>query len=539
MVHLPPDIIKRIVSYYDGPATNLLTVSRDFQDVIEEHLWPHICVNESTIRRFRGACHGNRISLIRSITFRLRFARLHRDAHRIDRPRYKCRLSMKQAHADNELFTRQISLLFAVLRTLEYRGAETGHPMGKVALEIASMAHGEDEEEEVTPSHRRYHSWRLCLLNRRSLPSLRSISSLEFSRELSDDAEIELHPVDLRVLIDLASKLPGLKSLKSLYLHERFSESYLCRPKAAASRDPWIGPMRDSRIEFARAVGEALAKSAAQRMPDLECLELHFWKHPARCLSIEETAPVADMLGPLLYDPLSTAIRLISVKLVHLDLRVIADSTLFWPHKSERGAVPAWPHLKTLAVEFHPATPRGTWYFCGRMEEGRAGEKGYAITQLDYPPTGVGGKYWEYVPDNPVKERSETESESDIYRTNPIDEVMEPLLEAFGRALGCMPALQNAELHARIYRQSDEGLHMENGGEGEECQMENGEREGFHRALSPYKWGVQLSRNGFKQHLAWRTDYWRPSDNVVDVFHTVACHGDKGLLEDWLGVLPL
>ena len=192
----------------------------------------------------------------------------------------------------------------------------------------------------------------------------------------------------------------------------------------------------------------------APQIADLAVLQrakFHFGNVDQLGTDMDQSQPLADLVKPLSYDPLSSALRLFSQNLAELDLRICADSTLFWPSEHEPGAdPPSWPHLQRLHVEFHPASPSGAWYFQGPRGEGRQAI-GYPVTGEHYPPVEEnkadeewddtwnyeGGRYEDVAPD--------------VFRTAPVHEMIEPLLAAFAQALGTgMSSLQEAELFTHL-----------------------------------------------------------------------------------------
>ncbi|OAL74272.1 hypothetical protein A7D00_2304 [Trichophyton violaceum] len=119
----------------------------------------------------------------------------------------------------------------------------------------------------------------------------------------------------------------------------------------------------------------------------------------------------------------------ISQNLVSMDLRIIADGTLFWPSAAENLTTPFWPRLQHLNVMFHPSTPTGSSYL----------EEVPHYEGFDEPIHSI-------IPRGPIKWSSSINSLLKMYHPAPVEEAMEPFLQAFGRALGAMPSMQSANV---------------------------------------------------------------------------------------------
>ncbi|EGD90545.1 hypothetical protein H112_02009 [Trichophyton rubrum D6] len=112
-----------------------------------------------------------------------------------------------------------------------------------------------------------------------------------------------------------------------------------------------------------------------------------------------------------------------------MDLRIIADGTLFWPSAAENLTTPFWPRLQHLNVMFHPSTPTGSSYL----------EEVPHYEGFDEPIHSI-------IPRGPIKWSSSINNSLKMYHPAPVEEAMEPFLPAFGRALGAMPSMQSANV---------------------------------------------------------------------------------------------
>ncbi|KAF1976098.1 hypothetical protein BU23DRAFT_60745 [Bimuria novae-zelandiae CBS 107.79] len=141
-------------------------------------------------------------------------------------------------------------------------------------------------------------------------------------------------------MIDLAAKMPDLETLEWV-----------------GGGDEWT-PSTGRPTRFCRSnkaiFAEVLTKCLMNFLFPLDHVQI-----------IDQRAGLPNMVAPSLQgDPFSTALRTLSYHLCRLDLRVLADSTLFWP-SAAIDATPSWPNLETLSICLHAASPSGHWYFQG------------------------------------------------------------------------------------------------------------------------------------------------------------------------------
>lgn len=79
---------------------------------------------------------------------------------------------------------------------------------------------------------------------------------------------------------------------------------------------------------------------------------------PYNSITIHQNKELPDLVGPGTKDPFSSSLRILSNNLRQVQLRVMADDTLFWSDSD----VPSWSNLEILDVMFHIACPTGRWY---------------------------------------------------------------------------------------------------------------------------------------------------------------------------------
>ncbi|KAK0637488.1 hypothetical protein DIS24_g10768, partial [Lasiodiplodia hormozganensis] len=451
MAQIPQELIEHVALYADGETRkNMVAVSPSFQAAVERHVFDKISLKSKDLERFQALYHGHRTRILHSIVFTIKFPKLENTDDE-DEP-LPCRESLEDIQSIDQFFTRHIKQLFNAIKALEEQNPST---MQGISLTIKVTRPSDYNKEADYCDHRRWPCWRLHLLSPSSLPPLSSIRTLSFQDAFPsyyDDwgGERSRH-LDMRALLDLATKLPNLEHLRTLGPLERFPVSYL-RDEATQCRRVWEGPWRDTRLAFASATAEL---NHSLPLATLTTLKLHFFAADQASMC-DQARPLPDLTDgrPRGHDPLSAALHALSRNLVELDLRAVVDASLFWPARTE-DPPPHWPRLRRLRVEFHNCTPDGSWYFASphpsssssSSSPDRDPDRGFPITATTahYPPLGpdphpadaAWDEYWSYVVDD---------LEPDVFRVRPNAARIEPLLVAFGRALGCMPKLQAAEV---------------------------------------------------------------------------------------------
>jgi hypothetical protein len=507
MAALPQEIIECIALHADiDTRWNLLTVSRSVQAAVEKVSWSdHYQLKSVNINKFLTLYHDHRVHILRNIIFSIEFPELRETEEEL----LKCRETIEQIQAQSELFTRQISDLFTALKTLEGETETKNRPSG-IRLTIGTPYQRDNGMQHC--DHRRYHSWRLRLLNPQNLPRLLSIRTLIIGEDVrfwSDFSCRYERPLDLRVVVDLVSRLPNLETLNCAYLNDRVPYPY---EDAVLSHftHPWEGPRRDARHDFGKAITTLAMPKRITTPVMLKRAKFYFGNVDELGMGMDQSKPLPDLVKPLSFDPLSASLREFSQQLTELDLRICADSSLFWPSEREPDAIPpSWPHLKRLHVEFHPASPSGAWYFQGPRDQSQEGI-GYEITEKHYPPVEEneadenwddiwnfeGGRYENVAPD--------------MFRTAPVDDMIEPLLEAFAKALGSMRSLEEAELFTYLSW----------------CPCPEREQEYPNPPLDReqqerHRWGLRYHTEGSFGRLKWETGDWRPRKALLQRFQRI------------------
>lgn len=505
------EILENIVWQVDyDTRRQLLTVSRAFQAATERYFsnWDtYRSTPKSDTMEFLAMYTGHRPRLLREVTVTVQLPTL---VHTANEP-LACRETREEIQANNEQFTSHIAYVFAAIKVLEERGA------GNITLMIETPRQFDDKEQFC--DHRRYHSWRLQLLTPKALPRLFSIRTLvigEHRRRWSSGFSCKRErPLDMRIVPDLLLRLPSLEVLDCVYLNECFPYPYDDEICSHFTR-PWEGPWRDTRHSF----GTKMAEIANTLPVGIKKAILRFGESVD--VDVCQSRALPDLVGPTVYDPFSSGLRVLSQRVVALDLQVCADSGMFWPSPREieaGAALPTWPELKVISIGFKPMMPSGAWYFQGPGGEGRDAT-GYQVNEEHYPPV---------EPNEADEERDEFwEEQSDRYenaindefRIVPIDENIEPLLEAFAKVLRRMPMLQKAQLYTSLGWDPNSDM--------EDKYPDRPPKD------DKFRWGVQCLP-GVPQ-IKWQVGDWRPSQALRELFQRNVGREGKELEEEWIGL---
>jgi len=383
--------------------------------------------------------------------------------------------------------------------------------------------------------HRRFHSRRLRLLDADKLPDLDFVHGLAFCSEVPMNAEHgfeDMRPISLLTPLYCLSHLPVAHSLELPWMWERAVLRAL--PDKDWQNDairPWEGPMRDARHEFGTAL--LSPDSYGIRIPESLCRAvLYFWR--AREYAWEDQAlPRPDLVTPALEDPVSLGLCKLAAQLEVLDLRALITPALFPIEGAAKET--QWSRMRRLRIEFHPATPDGSWYFDGPAD-GRH-NKWNTLDQKDENQVfAVGPEHYPRETAAPEIEArihdvlsgreprvSDASTDSHLFRVVPRRETVEPLLKAFAKALARdnMPCLENAEIFAWLwwFPRVDEELEDE---------------ESIEINFQAHRWGVKYIVPGVEEGdrregvVQWQVGKWRPSADVLDKFEAL------GVRQEWL-----
>jgi hypothetical protein len=293
----------------------------------------------------------------------------------------------------------------------------------------------------------------------------------------------------------------------------------------------WEGPRRDSRHDFGKAL-----ESLTAALPCLRHAQLDFLYPLNHVERIDQRLALPNLTKPAIYDPFSTSLRLLSYQLRTMNLRVVADKTLFLPAD---GSTPYWPNLKSINVMFHMSTSSGSWYFNGLPGIGAI--KGFDVTDESYPPFKVNDE--DYEEDDETADLSwEKERVIVQYHVEPNEETLVPFLTAFANAAALLPSLKQAAIWSPLrFSPNVEGFDEYEDFDTSEVStlscLENTE----------LAWGVAYTAPGveaFKRlpgehffssrQIWWRVAKWRPNPDLYHLFHCIGRdrHG-KQLSEYW------
>jgi hypothetical protein len=483
MDKLSQELIDQITSYFDDAfdeddLKQILTVSKAFQNSVERKMLTQYHLTENNVDSFLRQYTGERICYLLYVQFLPTFPM----ASGSDRNQDKgCREKPSELLQKDEIFTRQIGVLFRALKCIEDRvGAE--RIRGRLRL-IISVPKRTVKDDDC------YHlicvCWRVHLLHPETLPRLSSVHTLEFKDggfvfinrgyTKPDVRRGTTSKLDLRVLIDIASKLSSLEQLKCS-LEAYFDGMHVAKESIRHFTQDWAGPHRDTRHDFARLLDSTT-------LPSLKRMNLTLLPGCDRHRDQREILP--NLILPRQYDPFSTSLRVLSYQLETMVLQVTADQTLFWPTD---GTAPHWPNLRYLNVFFYAYSPSGEWYFQGPQGEGSDTSPGYEITQAHYEPMEANAtdRYHDGIY-NITYEAADTKTQ---FRIVPIDKTLRPFLIAFANAANNMPSLRKALLWTGL----------------EFCP---GDVYSYYKELS-----TEMSNAAWQSDLGWGIAYAKPGEDV-------------------------
>jgi hypothetical protein len=538
MDDLPQELIDNISSFLPlEDLKNTLTVSRKFQVAAEicSQAFARFEITEENSDKFLAIYGGHRRRYLRSIWFRPVLPAL--DTKSPKGAHEPCRDSANDLVQADRHFTSQIHRLFSVLGSLESRMNNSDFGDG-VRLTIFTPSRLV-LDSALYCQHRAYVSWRIHLLAPETLPPIKFIDTLVIrnGRDYSlldddlDQGRPSLRSLDLRILIDLANKLPRLRRFICKVGGEDWM-SYVSWAAYTANQYRYVfeGPMRDSRHSFANLAPQMQFK-------DLKDLDLDFLSPMTVIDWTDQRKSMPNLVAPASHDLFSTALRILSYPLRRLSLRGVFDDTLFCSRNASEHT-PDWPNLEILNVAFHPVSPTGAWYFRGLEPE--SVKSGFEVTSAHYPP------YETSSADQANHDDYDTYIDWDDtacaqFRAIPNDELIEPLLTAFARATKDMPSLKAAVLwsplqflvgdvghvYETIFRESEDSEHCIN------------------RILG---WGVIYTAPGFgmdsyqllqggpctKRQLWWKVANWRPTPVLREMFQGIGNSAHRSeLIEHW------
>ncbi|KPM41933.1 hypothetical protein AK830_g4639 [Neonectria ditissima] len=421
-----------------------------------------------------------------------------------------CRETPEEFKPINAHFSAQIHALFNALKACEDSNSEGNGPefhedgMG-LGISVGLQSY------DVYPDcwHRLFHSRRLCLDDVAGLPVLSRVTKLQIDPDITYDLTFDrTRPVSLRVLPELLARLPALEELDCKWLWERAPVAFESPELRRYSRE-WEGPWRDSRHEFGRAVDEL-----HNQMPlSVRKARLRFWR-PRYAFRDDQSIVMPNLVFPADEDPVSIGLRTLASHFEEFDLRAFLTPDFF-------KAPVQWSRMRRLRIEFHPCQPDGRWYFVGPRGEDPNPE-GFEVNDKHYPPTSPNED-----DTNLDEEWDENWDEGDVYlpdmfRTEPLAQRIEPLLEAFATAVKGIPVLEEAELFTHLsWNPSEDRL------------AEYGDETPYDAEYGGHRWGLRYvpGKNDAEGLVEWQVGAWRPRESVIKLFEEL--DGDMGVKMVW------
>jgi hypothetical protein len=572
---LPQELLDKIAQFLDHDDLNhALVVSKKFQYAVERasgrfacFTFKHLSYDER--RTFIDVFSSHRFLYLRRVEICTKFAPLQPNVReRSYRQRWNlasdiwepgsitCRESQQELDEKDEMFTRQIASCFGAIKAVEAKAVKD-----KAVKKPSRQSTGTIQLVVFTPirhvhqsycNHRRFSSWRVHLLSPDELPELYSVSGLSICNPLEQDyhhRQPAQSRIDLRVIIDLASRCPNLEYLGCEIGIDEWTSS---KDEALAHyRHNHVGPLRDTRHDFGQAILNVKLPSA------LQCVQLHFISYIPGEINEQRCSP-PNLVEPAPYDFFSSSLSLLSPNLKDMELRVMADKTLFWPHDNDKGST--WPNLERLNVMIHIRSPSGSWYFQDPPDIKYTAAYRYG-SGVTYPPF-PGSK-------NPILPKhcplyvftGFTDGEEDIdlwhdpeehfdeyaltSRIVPVEENLVPLLESFAKAASRMSKLKRAMLWAPLTFNDEDEFKVVGYREGADVSDQL-RREDFTLCPSEYlAWGIAYAApgqpawdggesNSPHRQLWWRVGHWRPSSELRRLFQDIGrgCRHSQ-LIEHW------
>ncbi|KAF2241818.1 hypothetical protein BU26DRAFT_555975 [Trematosphaeria pertusa] len=439
---LPQELVDKVASYLSkDDLESVLTLSSKLRYAAERHsgAFTSFNITEDNAEKFVVLFSGHRLPYLREVRFLPWFPTQH---HRHDPP-LACRESQEELLEKDKSFTRQIQFLFTTLRTVEDQASDR-HTPGRYRLTIYSPIRLVEDEIQRYCLHHDYVSWRVHLRNPSELPQIVSVQSVEIRNNNEHDFppkhaagfHIVESKLDLRVMVDLATRFPNLEFWGCQVGASEWYETYAEEEPVRHYEHDWEGPRRDARVDFARAV-----EACIDQIPiSLRRASLDFLSSIENVISIHHGKQQPNMVYPAPSDLFSSSLRILTRNLRKLQLRAVIDENLFCPG-DER--LSPWPVLEIFEVMFHPVRPNGKWYFQGPGGEG-ADATGFNITDECYPPLETSDLDTEM--DAMLKEEGDpcTNLGNRQFRVTPQDVNVRQLLESFAKCATNMPSLQQA-----------------------------------------------------------------------------------------------
>ena len=433
MDRIPPELLDRIFSHinfqppeqhpYEVPKTRpaeipydispLSTISRQWQHTIERRTFRSLLFAIEDLDNFDQIVIGHRRRYLKELRFNVQFPDYDDETSKI----YE---TNEDRAANNAMATSCVRRLFSVL------SAWGARDNGELSLRL----------EMQSPGDRRVHWVHNGLQEKRFEFSYIELEGVEDFPEVHAVTSLwepsGTRPVELRSQYGLASRVPKAKSV------------------SMSTYEPgiFLALRRELRERFLAAVD-----SWPLHSPQDLCIEFH-------SPPFEHDESLPNMIAPYAYDRVNTALRQMSLGSTTFHYYGIMDPTLLWPSPAQgRLQEPYWANLKNLELEPSADSPSGKWYFRRKQSPHLSDEPLLPGAAPEIRPPG----HYETEEENleaevEADERAaaawemELQQDDDNLRVKrnirdwPNDETMRPLLAAFARAIGAMPALRHGKI---------------------------------------------------------------------------------------------
>ena len=433
MDRIPPELLDRILSYinfepreqhpYEVPKKRpaeipynlspLSTISRQWQHTIEREAFRSLQFAIEDLGNFDRIVVGHRRRYLKKLLFNVQFPDY-------DDETSKAYETSEERAANNAMATSCVRRLFSVLSAWDARGDR------ELSLHLGFQSPGDRRDTWVHNGlqEKRYEFSYIELEGVECFPEVHAVASLW--------APGGTRPVELRGQYGLATRVPKAK----------------CVSMSTYEPGIFLALRRELRDRFLAAV-ESWPLHSPQE------LYIGFDMPP-----FEQDESLTNIIAPYTYDRLSTALRQMSLGSTTFHYSGIMDPTLLWPSPAQ-GCLqePYWENLKNLEVEPSAASPSGKWYFRRKQSPHPSDEPLPLGAALEIRPPG----HYETEEENieaeiDADDRAAAEWEMELQQDDdnrwvnrnirdwPNDETMRPLLAAFARAIGAMPALRHGKI---------------------------------------------------------------------------------------------
>lgn len=458
-----------------------------------------------------------------------------------------CRESQQELDEKDQMFTRQIASCFGAIEAVEAKAVKdkavkkpSRQSTGTIRLVVFTRTR---HVHQSYCNHRRFSSWRVHILSPDELPELYSVSDLSICNPLEQDyhhRQPAQSRIDLRVIIDLASRCPNLEYLGCEIGIDEWTNS---KDLALVHyRHNHVGPLCDTRNDFGQAILNAKLPSA------LQYVQLYLISNITGAINEQRGSP-PNLVEPASYDFFSSSLSLLSLNLKNMELRVMADKTLFWPHDNDKGYT--WPNLKRLNVMIHICSPSGSWYFQDPpgIEHIVADRSGSEETYPPFPNSEERTHRIQRIKNSVglyCDNREHFDRKALTSRIVPVEENLVPLLESIAKAASRMPKLKRAMLWAPLSLDEEFEFTIANYEHGGDLDPNILRRADYTLCPDDYlSWGIAYAApgqpawdggesNSPHRQLWWRVGHWRPSSELRQLFQKIGRERWRSqLIEHW------